>query len=78
MAAYSAFTFVSSFVIIGMIGLLFIFVKPIVNMLLVWGCSLAPSLTWLFDGMGLFFQYLPLGVIVSIVIYYITNSQNMD
>ena len=60
MAAYSAFTFVSSFVIIGIVGLLFIFIKPIVNMLLIWGTSLSPSLSWLFDGMGLFFQYLPL------------------
>lgn len=78
MAGYAAFTFVSSFFILGLFGFIYILIKPFVTMLVTWGSSLAPSLAWMFNAIDLCYTYAPLGLIIAVVIYFITNSQSME
>lgn len=78
MSGYSAFTFVSAFFIMGLVGFVYIIVRPFFNMFVIWGVSLAPSLSGMFEFIQTCYTYMPLGLIIGVIIYFITNSQSMD
>lgn len=78
MGGYTAFTFVSSFFILGLFSFIYILIKPFVDMLVTWGQSLSPSLEAIFHIIDLCYTYAPLGLVIAVVIYFITNSQSME
>lgn len=77
MAGYAAFTFVSSFFIMGLFAFVWILIRPFESMFVTWGQSLSPALYDVFHIIDLCYIYAPLGLIIAVVIYFLTNSQEM-